>query len=84
MAELRAVELKAIVSAVSERDVSEFGTVRPRVQIPGPDQIDSTNALSYSAQRTRYPKMWCRPTRIGKLSGRDLIPKTGDGLGAAA
>jgi len=25
-----------MVSAVSGRDVSEFGTVRPRVQIPGP------------------------------------------------
>src|SRR6266571_980544 len=29
-------EQKSIVSAISGRDVSEFGTVRPRVQIPGP------------------------------------------------
>src|SRR5437667_10379880 len=27
---------KSILSAISGRDVSEFGTVRPRVQIPGP------------------------------------------------
>ena len=29
-------ELKPIVSDISARDVSEFGTVRPRVQIPRP------------------------------------------------
>jgi hypothetical protein len=30
------IDLKPIVSSVSGRKVSEFGTVRPRVQIPGP------------------------------------------------
>jgi hypothetical protein len=29
-------EQTSIVCAISERDVAEFGTVRPRVQIPGP------------------------------------------------
>src|SRR5256885_8842368 len=29
-------ELKPIVSDISGREVAEFGTVRPRVQIPGP------------------------------------------------
>ncbi len=32
----RRIELKSILSSVSGREVSEFGTVRPRVQIPGP------------------------------------------------
>ena len=32
----REIDLKPIVSSVSGRDVAEFGTVRPRVQIPGP------------------------------------------------
>jgi hypothetical protein len=32
----RSFDLKPIVSAISGREVSEFGTVRPRVQIPGP------------------------------------------------
>ena len=35
----RTFELKPIVSGISGRDVAEFGTVRPRVQIPGPDQF---------------------------------------------
>ena len=30
------IELKSIVSALSGREFAEFGTVRPRVQIPGP------------------------------------------------
>jgi len=33
---VRAFDLKPIVSGMSGRKVSEFGTVRPRVQIPGP------------------------------------------------
>jgi hypothetical protein len=33
---VRTFDLKRIVSAISGRKVSEFGTVRPRVQIPGP------------------------------------------------
>ena len=32
----REINLKPIVSSFSGRDVSGFGTVRPRVQIPGP------------------------------------------------
>jgi hypothetical protein len=32
----RTFERKTIVSAASGREFSEFGTVRPRVQIPGP------------------------------------------------
>ena len=32
----RRIELKPIVSDISGREVAEFGTVRPRVQIPGP------------------------------------------------
>jgi hypothetical protein len=32
----RSFEVKSIVSAMSGRNVSGFGTVRPRVQIPGP------------------------------------------------
>src|SRR5438094_2689505 len=30
------IELKSIVSAISGREFAEFGTVGPRVQIPGP------------------------------------------------
>ena len=45
-----------------------------RVQIVSlpPDQIGSTNAPLYSAQRTRYLKMWCWPLGSRKVSGRDL------------
>ena len=32
-------ELKSTVIAISGREVSEFGTVRPRVQIPGPRPV---------------------------------------------
>src|SRR5439155_25838672 len=33
---VRTFELQPVVSGISGRKVSEFGTVRPRVQIPGP------------------------------------------------
>jgi len=32
----RRIELKSIVSGIPGREFAEFGTVRPRVQIPGP------------------------------------------------
>jgi hypothetical protein len=35
----RRIELKSIVSAIPGRNVSGFGTVRPRLQIPGPRPI---------------------------------------------
>src|SRR5438552_10091513 len=38
-------ELKPIVSDISGRKVSEFGTVRPRVQIPGPRPISCSSRL---------------------------------------
>src|SRR5437667_9498269 len=58
--------------------VSSRGRVHPRKQptssnsVPSPDQIGSTNAPLYSAQRTRYLKMWCWPLGSRKVSGRDL------------
>src|SRR5436190_23979579 len=36
---VRTFEQKSIVSAFSGRNSSEFGTVRPRVQIPGPRPV---------------------------------------------
>ena len=36
---VRSFELKPIASAVSGREFAEFGTVRPRVQIPGPRPV---------------------------------------------
>ena len=36
-------ELKPIVSDTSGREVAEFGTVRPRVQIPGPRPVLTSN-----------------------------------------
>jgi hypothetical protein len=51
---IRNFELKSIVSSVSGRDVSEFGTVRPRVQIPGPRPIlNSESAISTIVQTRR-------------------------------
>jgi hypothetical protein len=41
-------EQKSIVSAISGRDISEFGTVKPRVQIPGP-RPNPTPVLSEQA-----------------------------------
>ena len=52
-------ELKSIVSATPGRDVSEFGTVRPRVQIPGPRPsclLDLGNILWTGASAP--PNMW--------------------------
>ena len=42
---VRSFELKPIFSAVSGRGFSEFGTVRPRVQIPGPRPISKLETL---------------------------------------
>src|SRR2546425_8822962 len=41
---VRTFELKAIVSAIPGRDLSEFGTVRPRGQIPGPRPLLSSKS----------------------------------------
>jgi hypothetical protein len=41
----RSFELKPVVSPVSGRDISEFGTVRPRVQIPGPRPFLSSKSV---------------------------------------
>src|SRR5207249_5597587 len=48
---VRTFEQKSIVSAFSGRNSSEFGTVRPRVQIPGPRPIlgyGDPNIYAYS------------------------------------
>jgi hypothetical protein len=44
-------ERKSIVSRLSGRKVSEFGTVRPRVQIPGPRPV-----FEYESQNPRLPQ----------------------------
>jgi len=60
--------------AVCPQEVEYTRESNRRVQIVSlpPDQIGSTNAPLYSAQRTRYLKMWCWPLGSRKVSGRDL------------
>jgi hypothetical protein len=55
----RSFELKSIVSDVSGRDVSEFGTVRPRVQIPGPRPISEFEPESAGVIYVSTPLCWC-------------------------
>jgi hypothetical protein len=76
-------EQKSIVSAISERDVAEFGTVRPRVQIPGPRPIselrisesDGSQAVTGSQGGHRFswnlvtaaPSKWIADLRLNSL-----------------
>jgi hypothetical protein len=67
----RSFDLKSIVSARSEREFSEFGTVRPRVQIPGaPDQFELRFVKwHYTARAGRTPEATGR-SRISRKARR--------------
>lgn len=52
--EVRSFELISILSDISGRKISEFGTVRPRVQIPGPDQCSELEFVSLGLNSTRF------------------------------
>jgi hypothetical protein len=47
----RTLESKPILSAISGRKVSGFGTVKPRVQIPGPRPFLNSETSSYAIRR---------------------------------
>ena len=78
---------KSIVSSVSGQQVAEFGTVRPRVQIPGPDQISNSESSRSCRSRSGAAPFDMLPgtfpsRRLAKHEPGESIAESLDHLGS--